>query len=423
MVVHPAAPSDHPRVSVVVRTCAGRAGLLAGCLASVAAQDYPRVEVVVAEDGSRQAADTAARFRDTTPLEVRYLPLPKVGRCRAGNAGLEAAAGEWLNFLDDDDQLFPHHVSTLLTALAADPGSQAAYSRSLVVPTTLHALDPLRYTEHGRALFRGGPFSRWRLWEQNPFPIQACLFHRSLYERHGGFDPRFRLLEDWDLWVRYLSDVRVTFVNRVTSWFRVPGSAAVRDRRERALCRHVRHVQDRLGRMRLAFTAGELRAARDTMLDRALRDVPALGAFWSACDRGPLPRLVGRGGLRALGRVLRGANRVLGWQEAPPPSTPALANARALLATGPDDAAVSLTVREAWAVATEGWLRTDPERLALLALQNFLTRTGLYASPPVRCVQRLLTPRVAGGAALPGAAVGDQLLLDDTRAGSPGGRG
>ena len=47
------------------------------------------------------------------------------------------------------------------------------------------------------------PFDRITLWHHNYLPIQAVLFHRSLFEAHGGFAEDMDQLEDWNLWTRY----------------------------------------------------------------------------------------------------------------------------------------------------------------------------------------------------------------------------
>src|SRR6185503_8403694 len=83
-------------------------------LDSAAAQDHPDLElVVVAACGPRhRALPETWRGR---PLRMVVPPEP-LDRARAANAALDAARGEWLNFLDDDDELLPRHVSTLLAS-------------------------------------------------------------------------------------------------------------------------------------------------------------------------------------------------------------------------------------------------------------------------------------------------------------------
>ena len=52
-------------------------------------------------------------------------------------------------------------------------------------------------------VFPDEPFSRPAMWHHNYMPIQSVLFHRSLFEQHGGFAEDMDQLEDWNLWTRY----------------------------------------------------------------------------------------------------------------------------------------------------------------------------------------------------------------------------
>ena len=88
-------------MSVITRTHSARAAFLEQALLSVAHQVYPNVEHIVVEDGGNAMRDVVDRIARLTGKQVRYLPLPKVGRSAAGNVGLEAAAGQFVAFLDD----------------------------------------------------------------------------------------------------------------------------------------------------------------------------------------------------------------------------------------------------------------------------------------------------------------------------------
>ncbi len=65
-------------------------------------------------------------------------------------------------------------------------------------------------------------FDRLTLWHHNYLPIQAVLFHRRLWERHGGFEEDMDQLEDWNLWTRYTLDEAFLLVEKTTSKYRVP---------------------------------------------------------------------------------------------------------------------------------------------------------------------------------------------------------
>ena len=213
-------PREEPLVSILIRTV-DRPRQLADALASCANQTYRNLDVMVVEDGPERSRSVVESFRDRLP--VRYFATgAKVGRARAGNIALANARGEWLNFLDDDDVLFADHVEVLVGA-ALEKRAAGVYGLAWEAP--IHWLD-----KKGEEFREGAPFTRFAvpfdrfaLWQQNFLPIQAVLFHRRLWQQHGGFLEDMDQLEDWNLWTRYTLAEDFLLVPKTTSKYRVPG--------------------------------------------------------------------------------------------------------------------------------------------------------------------------------------------------------
>lgn len=219
-----------PLVSVLMRTMPGRAGKLQEAIASVANQTYAHlggpIELVVVEDGG-QGVESAKAALDTLRssgvlAKVVYVPLPKSGRCVAGNKALEAATGQLCCFLDDDDLFYADHLEVLVSEWLKQPQLGAVYSLSYEVRTHVHSEEPWVYDNVMHSLIHRQPFSRPTLWHHNYFPIQTVLFQRNLFEEYGGFDLDLENLEDWNLWVRYSLKNDFKLVPKVTSLYRVP---------------------------------------------------------------------------------------------------------------------------------------------------------------------------------------------------------
>lgn len=226
-----------PLVSVVTRTYRGREAYLVQCIMSVMGQTYPHIEHIIVEDGDGTLQDTLERVSRGGRANIRYLPLTKVGRSAAGNAGLAAARGEFVLFLDDDDLLFADHIETLVGALALNPDAAAAYSLAWEVPTDASRLPDGAYVEHEPVFHRAmqRPFDPNVLREFNYIPIQAILFQRKLYLERGGFEEDLDALEDWNLWNRYAVGNRFAYVPKVTSLYRVPADRGIAEARAQVL--------------------------------------------------------------------------------------------------------------------------------------------------------------------------------------------
>jgi GT2 family glycosyltransferase len=212
-----------PLVSVIIRTYKGRSGWLKEAVTSVLNQTYSAIELIIVEDGSETAKDFVMELVQKNILKnIIYQPIEKAGRCVAGNTGLSLATGDYIVFLDDDDLFFADHIEILVSALLENSSVQAAYSLAWEIPTELIQLTPLIYKEQAPFLRHHQPYSRYVLWDHNFLSIQSIMFHRKLYLECGGFDITLEAMEDWDLWIRYSLMTDFKYVEKLTSFYRVP---------------------------------------------------------------------------------------------------------------------------------------------------------------------------------------------------------
>ncbi|WP_424950465.1 glycosyltransferase family 2 protein [Deinococcus sp.] len=108
-----------PLVSVVIPTYQRPDLLMTRSLPSALGQWYERLEVVVVVDGPDAVTEQALTDLAARDLRVRPVFLPRnMGGSDARNAGVQAARGEWIAFLDDDDEWLPHNLEQHLEAVA-----------------------------------------------------------------------------------------------------------------------------------------------------------------------------------------------------------------------------------------------------------------------------------------------------------------
>jgi glycosyltransferase involved in cell wall biosynthesis len=182
-----------PEVSVVIPT-RGRWRLLAGTLAGALGQKEVAHEVIVVDDGSTdETSERLGELEDPRLRVVRHEQRRQLAAAR--NSGVDAARGEWIAFLDDDDLWSPLKLRAQLTA-AADRRAVLVYGAGLVVDAdrrvlqTSPAPDPDRILE---LLLRG-----------NWIPVGASnvIARADLVRSLGGFDESLRHFADWDMWIR-----------------------------------------------------------------------------------------------------------------------------------------------------------------------------------------------------------------------------
>lgn len=206
-----------PRVSAVI-PCYQMAGFVARAVRSVLAQEGDDVEVVVCDDGSRD--DPAAALREFGD-RVKLVRQENRGLPAARNTGSRAATGEFLAYLDADDQWLPHKTRTQVAALDADPSVGWSYGRALAVGDE----DPNWRLVIGRPPNDAAAARRLTaqiLRQGNVVPVLTGLVRRSAYDAIGGFDETLRRGgEDYDFWLRISARFGAAYIDDPIALYRL----------------------------------------------------------------------------------------------------------------------------------------------------------------------------------------------------------
>lgn len=180
-----------PAFSIVVPTF-NAAATLARALDSLAAQDWPRLEVMVIDGGSTDA--TVAIAEGYRPLVTAIVSEPDAGPADALNKGFARATGDLLGWLGSDDELAPGALRDVASVFASAACDVIAGACERVYP------------DGTRAVTRPGPAALAHLTWRNEFDQPALFWRRALMERAGPLDTGLRLAFDWDLWCRFKRD-------------------------------------------------------------------------------------------------------------------------------------------------------------------------------------------------------------------------
>lgn len=223
-------------VSVVIPLY-NQASFVAQALDSVAAQNVQPKEVIVVDDGSQ---DDSAAVAQAHSIGATVIRQANAGVSAARNAGIAAATGEWVAFLDADDAWAPQKLERQLAAASRVNRPALSFTRyerrrtdGLPVAEPQHPAADLHATP--RNLIRG-----------NFIGCSTVVAHRDVFTRVGGFPDSARLRsagQDYALWLRVASLFPLIYVPEVLMYYTIHAT-------NRVGVDPVRHFEGRISALR-----------------------------------------------------------------------------------------------------------------------------------------------------------------------------
>ncbi|MCW2811472.1 MAG: glycosyl transferase family 2 [Friedmanniella sp.] len=209
-------PDADEHVSVVIGT-RNRAEHVRGCLEQLLRLDYPSFDVIVVENGSHNN-DTEVAFAETvgTDSRFRYLNLDRAGVSRARNAGMWAARGPLVAFIDDDVRVDTFWLQGVARAFRRSPDivcvTGLIATRSIAGPEQLYFDSRVSWASNLQPrVFHPTSDDPLHPWAAGRFGAGANMaFRLEAVRRLGGFDENLgpgtkaKGGEDIDLFVRAL---------------------------------------------------------------------------------------------------------------------------------------------------------------------------------------------------------------------------
>jgi glycosyltransferase involved in cell wall biosynthesis len=178
-------------VSIII-PCYNGAQHLGEAIASVFHQSHPAIELILVDDGSWDDTAAIAAQHPT----ARYIYQSNQGVAAARNRGIQESAGNYLLFLDQDDRLLRESVAIALRMLQAHPECAFVFGQCHTVQangTPQSAQSATTPLPDYAALLRG---------KSNICPPSTVLFRRDPLVKSGGFDVRFGMADDYDVYLK-----------------------------------------------------------------------------------------------------------------------------------------------------------------------------------------------------------------------------
>jgi len=191
--------SSDPRVSVVIPLY-NKADHIVDVIQSVLAQSFTDYEIIIVNDGSTDSSEAAIEpFRD----KIRYFKQDNSGPSVARNKGIELARGEYIAFLDADDEWLPAKLATQVKFMDEHP--------EIMWCTTNGGMFRADAADADRTLFaQDRAESEYLIVDdwfveslgKNVTATPGVMVRSELLETVGVFDPGVPAGQDMDLWIR-----------------------------------------------------------------------------------------------------------------------------------------------------------------------------------------------------------------------------
>ncbi len=191
------------QVSVIIPTF-NRKEVLPRALQSVLQQKGVSFEVLVIDDGSTDG--TAELIQKDFP-SVRVIQQKNQGPSAARNLGIEKSSGQWLAFLDSDDEWLSGKLKTQLAFFESNPDYKIAQTQEIWIRNGKRVNAMKKHQKFGGHIF------------EKCLPLciispSAVMIHRSVFQDVGPFDISFPACEDYELWLRIAAKYPVGLIEK-----------------------------------------------------------------------------------------------------------------------------------------------------------------------------------------------------------------
>lgn len=194
------AQKNQPNISVIIPTY-NRAHILPRALDSVLAQTQLPIEIIVVNDGSTDG--TKSVLSNYPGLKI--IDQQHSGVSAARNIGLEHTNGEWIAFLDSDDEWLPEKLEQQWAAICNDD-KLICHTEEIWIRNGKRVNPMKKHQKYGEYIY------------EKCLPLcvispSSVMIHQSVFNDIGVFDESLEVCEDYDLWLRICSKYSTLFIS------------------------------------------------------------------------------------------------------------------------------------------------------------------------------------------------------------------
>lgn len=188
-------------IDVIIPTY-NRAKVLERAILSVLKQTYKNFTLYVVDDGSTdETACLLEKYKD----QIILLSQSNKGVSSARNLAAFKGSGDWIAFLDSDDEWIHQKLERQINAVANSPELRFFHTEEIWVRNGVRVNPKVKHQKHGADLLV-------RSLDFCLISPSTSLVRRDLFLEHGGFDEDFTVCEDYDLWLKILTKEEIGFL-------------------------------------------------------------------------------------------------------------------------------------------------------------------------------------------------------------------
>ena len=190
------------KISVIIPTY-NRKKTLARAIQSVINQSFTPFEILIIDDGSNDGTEEWVKenFRN-----IKYIYQNNHGVSSARNIGIENAYGDWVAFLDSDDEWLPNKLHEQVKAIDSNPEVKFFHTNEIWIRNGVRVNQMKKHKKYGGYIFE-------KCLDICRVSPSSVLIQKEVFDNIGVFDESLRVCEDYDLWLRITSKYPVVFLD------------------------------------------------------------------------------------------------------------------------------------------------------------------------------------------------------------------
>ncbi len=191
---------------------------------SVLGQSFPDFEIIVVNDGSKD--NTLGVLKDINDERLVVIDQENQGVSVARNNGIQNAKGEFICFLDADDEFLPKHMEHLDELIKTYP-ERSFFSTTFCISMRDDADNIVMPETNGSVVYYEN-FVREMITHSEKICTGCICIKREMFENYGMFEPGVKIAEDTDMWERVYVHTGAVYSDNITVKRNRDGSEATR---------------------------------------------------------------------------------------------------------------------------------------------------------------------------------------------------